>query len=186
MAQKKFSKDNVNSEICLIWFISNWSFCHTFQGVIVLEISNQPRTYLILKLLSRLLPELYSTRSVMNYLRRCSTKGYNGFWMSLTWHEVYYFCKFFSLCGNILILHFKLSLSVWFQTTLAHIIANSAKGSSNARFVSLSATTSGISDIKEMVKVAKNEQQMFKRKTILFVDEIHRFNKLQQASIVAM
>ena len=44
----------------------------------------------------------------------------------------------------------------------------------------LSATTSGINDIKEVVKVARNEQQMFKRKTILFVDEIHRFNKLQQ------
>ena len=47
----------------------------------------------------------------------------------------------------------------------------------------LSATTSGISDVKEVVKVAKNEQQMFKRKTILFVDEIHRFNKLQQVHL---
>lgn len=66
------------------------------------------------------------------------------------------------------------------KTTLAHIIANSAKRSNKARFVQLSATTSGINDVKEVVKVAKNEQQMFKRKTILFVDEIHRFNKLQQ------
>lgn len=49
----------------------------------------------------------------------------------------------------------------------------------------MSATTSGINDVKEVVKVAKNEQQMFKRKTILFVDEIHRFNKLQQVSLVA-
>jgi len=73
-----------------------------------------------------------------------------------------------------------------FQTTLAHIIANSAKASNNARFVPLSATTSGISDIKEVVKVARNEQQMFKRKTILFVDEIHRFNKLQQVNIATM
>ena len=48
----------------------------------------------------------------------------------------------------------------------------------------LSATTSGINDVKEVVKVAKNEQQMFKRKTILFVDEIHRFNKLQQVNLV--
>ena len=93
----------------------------------------------------------------------------------------------FSLCGNIiLILHFKLLPCVGFQTTLAHIIANSAKASNNSRFVSLSATTSGISDIKETVKVARNEQQMFKRKTILFVDEIHRFNKLPQVNIVAM
>lgn len=71
-----------------------------------------------------------------------------------------------------------------FQTTLAHIIANSARISNKARFVQLSATTSGINDIKEVVKVAKNEQQMFKRKTILFVDEIHRFNKLQQVRVV--
>ena len=48
----------------------------------------------------------------------------------------------------------------------------------------LSATTSGINDVKEVVKVAKNEQQMFKRKTVLFVDEIHRFNKLQQVIII--
>jgi len=50
--------------------------------------------------------------------------------------------------------------------------------------VQLSATTSGINDVKEVVKVAKNEQQMFKRKTILFVDEIHLFNKLQQVIII--
>lgn len=66
------------------------------------------------------------------------------------------------------------------KTTLAHIIANLARRSNKARFAQLSATTSGINDVKEVVKVAKNEQQMFKRKTILFVDEIHRFNKLQQ------
>lgn len=66
------------------------------------------------------------------------------------------------------------------KTTLAHIIANSARINGKARFVQLSATTSGINDVKEVVKVARNEQQMFKRKTILFVDEIHRFNKLQQ------
>jgi len=50
------------------------------------------------------------------------------------------------------------------------------------RFVKLSATTSGINDVKEAVKVAKNESIMFKRKTVLFIDEIHRFNKLQQES----
>ena len=72
----------------------------------------------------------------------------------------------------------------YLQTTLAHIVANSARRSNKARFVQLSATTSGINDVKEVVKVAKNEQQMFKRKTILFVDEIHRFNKLQQVIII--
>lgn len=66
-----------------------------------------------------------------------------------------------------------------FQTTLAHIIANKCKNSQNCRFVKLSATMVGVNDVKEAVKVAKNDQK-FKRKTILFMDEIHRFNKLQQ------
>ena len=74
----------------------------------------------------------------------------------------------------------KINCIFFFQTTLAHIIANSAGRSNKARFVKLSATTSGINDVKEVVKVAKNDQQLFKCKTILFVDEIHRFNKLQQ------
>ena len=39
---------------------------------------------------------------------------------------------------------------------------------------------SGVGDVKDAIKVAKNEQTMFRRKTILFIDEIHRFNKLQQ------
>ncbi len=47
----------------------------------------------------------------------------------------------------------------------------------------LSATTSGINDVKEAVKVAKNELAMFKRETVMFIDEIHRFNKLQQVSV---
>ena len=67
------------------------------------------------------------------------------------------------------------------QTTLAHIIAQLCKrDNQEARFVKLSATMSGVNDIKEAVKVAKNELTAFKRRTILFMDEIHRFNKLQQ------
>ncbi|XP_070575321.1 ATPase WRNIP1-like [Ptychodera flava] len=68
------------------------------------------------------------------------------------------------------------------KTTLARIIANSIKERSNnkMRFVQLSATTSNVAEVKEVVKVAKNEQTMFKKKTVLFIDEIHRFNKLQQ------
>ncbi|XP_001869094.2 ATPase WRNIP1 [Culex quinquefasciatus] len=65
------------------------------------------------------------------------------------------------------------------KTTLAHIIAAHCKKHENMRFVKLSATMSGVNDVKEAVKVAKNELK-FKRKTILFMDEIHRFNKLQQ------
>ncbi|XP_037030743.1 ATPase WRNIP1-like [Bradysia coprophila] len=65
------------------------------------------------------------------------------------------------------------------KTTLAHIIANQCKATSNSRFVKLSATMCGVNDVKEVIKVAVNERK-FKRKTILFMDEIHRFNKLQQ------
>ncbi|XP_037562157.1 ATPase WRNIP1-like [Dermacentor silvarum] len=66
------------------------------------------------------------------------------------------------------------------KTTLAHIIANQCKQSSDARFATLSATTAGVKDVKEVLERAKNDQKMFKKKTVLFIDEIHRFNKLQQ------
>ncbi|CAG4944169.1 unnamed protein product [Colias eurytheme] len=65
------------------------------------------------------------------------------------------------------------------KTSIGNVIANVCKEQSNLRFVKLSATMSGINDVKEVVKVAKNEAQ-FKRHTVLFMDEIHRFNKLQQ------
>lgn len=51
------------------------------------------------------------------------------------------------------------------------------------RFVNLSATMAGVSDVKEVVKVAKNERKLTQRKTVLFIDEVHRFNKLQQVSL---
>ncbi|KAM4026593.1 ATPase WRNIP1 [Anomaloglossus baeobatrachus] len=65
------------------------------------------------------------------------------------------------------------------KTTLAHIIAKNTN-KNNTRFVTLSATSSGTSDVREVIKQAQNERKLFKRKTILFVDEIHRFNKTQQ------
>jgi putative ATPase len=73
---------------------------------------------------------------------------------------------------------------IFFQTTLAHIIANQCKkDNQEARFVRMSATMSGVNDVKDAVKIAKNELVSFKRRTILFMDEIHRFNKLQQVII---
>ncbi|KAK3923833.1 ATPase WRNIP1 [Frankliniella fusca] len=67
------------------------------------------------------------------------------------------------------------------KTTLAHVIAAQCKQRrQETRFVKLSATMSGINDVKEVIKIASNEQRSFKRRTILFMDEIHRFNKLQQ------
>ncbi|CAH2284164.1 ATPase WRNIP1 [Pelobates cultripes] len=65
------------------------------------------------------------------------------------------------------------------KTTLAHIIAKNAKNNNN-RFVTLSATSASTNDVREVIKQAQNEQRFCKRKTILFVDEIHRFNKTQQ------
>ena len=62
------------------------------------------------------------------------------------------------------------------KTTLAYVIANTTK----ADFKEINATTSGKKDMEEVVKEAKNTLGMYGRKTILFVDEIHRFNKAQQ------
>lgn len=62
------------------------------------------------------------------------------------------------------------------KTTLAQVIANTT----HARFVQINATTAGKKDMEEAVQKAKDALGMDERKTILFVDEIHRFNKAQQ------
>ena len=62
------------------------------------------------------------------------------------------------------------------KTTLAKVIANTTKG----EFTQLNATVSGKKDMEEVVNKAKENLGMYGRKTILFVDEIHRFNKSQQ------
>ena len=62
------------------------------------------------------------------------------------------------------------------KTSLAYVIANTTK----ADFKEINATTSGKKDMEEVVREAKNTLGMYGRKTILFVDEIHRFNKAQQ------
>ena len=66
------------------------------------------------------------------------------------------------------------------KTTLAKIIANTTK----SNFQQLNATTSGIKDIKEIINKAKSTSGMYQRKTILFIDEIHRFNKTQQDALL--
>lgn len=62
------------------------------------------------------------------------------------------------------------------KTTLARLIANTA----DAEFIPISAVLSGIKDIREAVERAEHTLQQSGRKTILFVDEVHRFNKGQQ------
>ncbi|CAL1579538.1 unnamed protein product [Knipowitschia caucasica] len=66
------------------------------------------------------------------------------------------------------------------KTTLAHIIACSCKKKGTFRFITLSATSASVNDVREVIKQANNELRLCKRRTILFIDEIHRFNKSQQ------
>ncbi|TRY76092.1 hypothetical protein DNTS_035392 [Danionella cerebrum] len=66
------------------------------------------------------------------------------------------------------------------NTTLAHIIASLIKQKAMGRFVTLSATSASTAEVREVIKQAQNEIRLFKRRTVLFIDEIHRFNKLQQ------
>ncbi|MCM1203945.1 MAG: replication-associated recombination protein A [Bacteroidales bacterium] len=62
------------------------------------------------------------------------------------------------------------------KTTLAMVIANTT----SSIFTALNATTAGKKDMEQVVKEAKDNYGMYQKKTILFVDEIHRFNKAQQ------
>lgn len=62
------------------------------------------------------------------------------------------------------------------KTTLAKVIANST----NHEFVAFSAVLQGVKDVRELVKKAQDRLKMGGRRTILFVDEIHRFNRSQQ------
>ena len=62
------------------------------------------------------------------------------------------------------------------KTTLAKVIANTT----SARFTQINATVAGKKDMEEVVKTAKETMGMYGKRTILFVDEIHRFNKGQQ------
>ena len=67
------------------------------------------------------------------------------------------------------------------KTTLAHIIAKE----SQRAFFSLSAISSGIKDVRDIIEKSKREQGLFTaRNPIIFIDEIHRFNKTQQDSLL--
>lgn len=62
------------------------------------------------------------------------------------------------------------------KTTLARVIANTT----SAEFTQINATVAGKKDMEEVVNAARDTQGMYGKKTILFIDEIHRFNKSQQ------
>ncbi|MEK6645707.1 MAG: replication-associated recombination protein A [Candidatus Firestonebacteria bacterium] len=66
------------------------------------------------------------------------------------------------------------------KNALARVIANKT----SAHFIELNAVTAGVSDIRKVVDAAKNQINLLKQRTILFIDEIHRFNKLQQDALL--
>ena len=66
------------------------------------------------------------------------------------------------------------------KTTLARVIANTTK----AHFVSLNAVLSGVKDIREAIATAQDRRGRYSQTTILFVDEVHRFNKAQQDALL--
>src|ERR671928_372277 len=66
------------------------------------------------------------------------------------------------------------------KTTLARIIAETT----NAHFEPLSAVSAGVNDLRRVVKEAQDRLGMFGQRTLLFIDEIHRFNKAQQDAIL--
>jgi len=66
------------------------------------------------------------------------------------------------------------------KTTIARVIANQTQ----AEFVSLSAVLAGIPDLREVIKDAIERRRLYRRRTILFIDEVHRWNKAQQDALL--
>ena len=66
------------------------------------------------------------------------------------------------------------------KTTLANVIASITK----SHFSPVSAVSSGVADLRRVVEEAKNRRGMNQQRTVLFIDEIHRFNKAQQDAIL--
>jgi len=66
------------------------------------------------------------------------------------------------------------------KTTLAYIIANTTV----SHFSPISAVSAGVADLRRIIEEAKERRKMYQKKTILFIDEIHRFNKAQQDAVL--
>lgn len=66
------------------------------------------------------------------------------------------------------------------KTTLARIIANTTK----AHFIAINAVLAGVQNIRDAITVAEDKRNMYRQRTILFVDEVHRFNKKQQDALL--
>lgn len=66
------------------------------------------------------------------------------------------------------------------KTSLARLIAEN----SGARFIQLSAVSSGVADLRKVVETAKETLNLSQQQTVLFIDEIHRYNKAQQDALL--
>jgi putative ATPase len=67
------------------------------------------------------------------------------------------------------------------KTTIAHLVA----GASDRRFVALSALSAGVKDVRAVIDVARKERRRGGPPTVLFIDEVHRFSKTQQDSLLS-
>ncbi|MEJ6952060.1 replication-associated recombination protein A [Natronospora cellulosivora (SeqCode)] len=66
------------------------------------------------------------------------------------------------------------------KTSIAQVIAKQTK----SEFIRLNAVTSGVKDLRKVIEKGKNNKSLHNKKTILFIDEIHRFNKSQQDALL--
>ena len=66
------------------------------------------------------------------------------------------------------------------KTTIAHVIANETQ----SLFVPFSAVLGGVPELRKIIAAAKEQKNYYGKKTILFIDEIHRFNKAQQDALL--
>jgi putative ATPase len=66
------------------------------------------------------------------------------------------------------------------KTTLAYVIANATQ----AHFSPVSAVSAGVADLRRIIDEAKERYKLYQQRTILFIDEIHRFNKAQQDAVL--
>ena len=66
------------------------------------------------------------------------------------------------------------------KTTLAYIIANAT----DSHFSPISAVSAGVADLRRIIEEARERRKLYQQKTILFIDEIHRFNKAQQDAVL--
>ena len=66
------------------------------------------------------------------------------------------------------------------KTTLAMVIANTTR----SHFITINAVLAGVADIRQAITDARKRQEAMQQRTILFVDEVHRFNKAQQDALL--